>query len=236
MVYYKKIMAKTKSKFIAIEGLDGAGKSTQIKLLTDYLSAKDIQIKFVHFPRSGEGVFGEMVARFLRGEYGAVDTVHPQLVALMFAQDRKDFATTINKWLEDGYFVIVDRYVLSNIAFQCAKIKDAEEKLYLQQWISDFEYGYNGIPKPDLSIYLDVPFTFTEKALNKRKNDEDRAYLNGKEDIHENDFSLQLAVKLEYEKLVNKHLDITRITCYNSDNEMKSIDQIHKEILSSIKM
>lgn len=229
-------MIGSKSKFIAIEGLDGAGKSTQIQLLTDYLSSKGIQIKFIHFPRSGEGVFGEMIARFLRGEYGAVDSVHPQLVALMFAQDRKDFASTINKWLEDGYFVIVDRYVLSNIAFQCAKVKDEGEKLYLQKWINDFEYGYNNIPKPDLSIYLDVPFTFTENALNKRKNESDRAYLNGKEDIHENDFSLQKAVKQEYEKLVDKHPDITMITCYDHNNEMKSIEQIHQEILSSLKL
>ena len=228
-------MQATESKFIAIEGLDGAGKSTQIDLLTKYLALKGIRTKFIHFPRSSEGVFGEMISQFLRGEFGSVDKVHPKLVALLFAEDRKDFAPTINKWLNEGYFVLVDRYVLSNIAFQCAKIKDSNDKQDLQKWINDFEYGYNNIPKPHLSIYLDVPFSFTRTALDKRKNEEGRSYLMGKDDIHENDFNLQLAVKAEYEKLINDQSDITRIVCFENE-EMKSIESIHSEILKALEM
>jgi dTMP kinase len=223
-----------KSKFIAIEGLDGAGKSTQIDLLISYLKEKGIETKFVHFPRSGSGIFGEMIAKFLRGEFGAVGDVHPQLVALLFAEDRKDFANTINQWLADGFFVLVDRYVLSNIAFQCAKTKSEKDKNYLRDWIYMFEYEYNKIPKPDLSIYLDVPFSFTEKSLNTRKNAEDRAYLLGKEDIHENDFSLQKQVKKEYDEILKAEKDITKITCFTPDHTMKSIKVVHEMILEAL--
>src|SRR4051812_47029234 len=95
-----------KSKFFAVEGLDGAGKSTQIALLTEYFNARGIETRFVHFPRSQEGVFGELIAKFLRGEFGEVKQVHPQLVALLFAEDRKAFAETINEWQQNGFVVL----------------------------------------------------------------------------------------------------------------------------------
>jgi len=223
-----------KSKFFAVEGLDGAGKSTQIALLTEYFNARGIETRFVHFPRSQEGVFGELIAKFLRGEFGEVKQVHPQLVALLFAEDRKAFAETINEWQQNGFVVLVDRYVLSNIAFQCAKLTSENEKQELREWINMFEYEHNQIPKPDLSFYLDVPFAFTEKALTERRSGEERKYLNGKDDIHEKDFSLQLAVKHEYDVLVNTDNTITKITCYNGNNQMKSITDIHAEIISNI--
>ncbi len=223
-----------KSKFISIEGLDGAGKSTQIDLLIAQLKTEGIETKFVHFPRSGEGVFGELIAKFLRGEFGAVGDVHPQLVALLFAEDRREFAHTINQWLADGYFVLVDRYVLSNIAFQCAKTKSESDKSYLRDWIYMFEYEYNKIPKPDLSIFLDVPFSFTQKSLESRRESEDRSYLQGKEDIHEMDFSLQKAVKNEYETILRVEKDITRIICFNPDSKMKPIQDVHQLILNEI--
>jgi dTMP kinase len=223
-----------KSKFFAVEGLDGAGKSTQIALLTEYFNARGIETRFVHFPRSQEGVFGELIAKFLRGEFGDVKQVHPQLVALLFAEDRKAFAETINEWQQSGHVVLVDRYVLSNIAFQCAKLTSENEKQELREWINMFEYEHNQIPKPDLSFYLDVPFAFTEKALTERRSGEERKYLNGKDDIHEKDFSLQLAVKHEYDVLVNTDKTITKITCYNEDMQMKSVADIHATITSNI--
>lgn len=224
-----------KSRFIAIEGLDGAGKSTQISLLVDFLNKEGIKTKFVHFPRSGEGVFGELIAKFLRGEFGEVKNVHPQLVALLFAEDRNEFSETINKWLHDEYFVLVDRYVLSNIAFQCAKTSDDSEKEELRKWINMFEYEYNKIPKPDMSFFLDVPFSFTHKSLSEKRGGHERNYLKGKDDIHEKDFELQLAVKTEYEKLVEIENDVIRIQCYNSKNEVKPIREIHHQIVSYVK-
>jgi dTMP kinase len=222
------------NKFIAIEGLDGSGKSTQIGLLIDYLKKSGVETKFVHFPRSHEGVFGELIAKFLRGEFGDSQQVHPQLVALLFAEDRKEFASTIKKWLEEGYFVLVDRYVLSNIAFQCAKIKDPNEKVELRDWINRFEYEYNKIPQPDLSIYLDVPFSFTKRSLAQRRTGSERGYLNGKDDIHEKDTSLQLAVKEEYENLIKADKKIHRIICYTPESAMKPVADIHNEIVECI--
>lgn len=222
------------SGFIAIEGLDGAGKSTQIELLTNYLHGKGVKTAFVHFPRLNEGVFGELIARFLRGEYGEVSQVHPQLVATLFAEDRKAFAPTIQAWLAENHFVLVDRYVLSNIAFQCAKLKDAEEKKYLRDWILHFEYEYNKIPKPDFSIYLDVPFSFVTRALEERRKSKGRAYLHDKDDIHENDYALQQSVKEEYEILCVTDPHVHRIRCSDEHGSMRPAAEIHKQIVGMV--
>jgi dTMP kinase len=222
------------SKFIAIEGLDGSGKTTQINLLIKRLEESGVEIKFIHFPRVNKGIFGELIAKFLRGEFGNVKNVHPQLVALLFAEDRKEFASTIKKWLDEGYYVLVDRYVISNIAFQCAKVQDISEKTELKKWINELEYEHNKIPKPDLSIFLDVPFSFTNKSLTENRHGDERGYLNGKDDIHEKDIELQLAVKKEYDNVILFDKTIKRITCYDLNSNMKSVNEIHSLIIEEV--
>lgn len=221
-------------KFIVIEGLDGSGKSTQIELLIAHFQARGIETRFIHFPRHNEGVFGKLIARFLRGEFGEVKDVHPQLVALLFAEDRKEFAATLQGWLDAGHAVLCDRYVLSNIAFQCAKLTDPAEKAALRDWILDFEFMHNQIPRPDFSLHLSVPFAFTERALSARMAAQSRAYLAGAHDIHEKDFSLQLAVKQEYEQLVASDPSIRNIVCADAAGQMRSIAEIHALILEAV--
>ena len=220
-------------KFIVIEGLDGAGKSTQIKLLLDYFHNKGIETKFIHFPRTEKiGVYGDLIAKFLRGEFGPIEAVHPQLVALIFALDRFDFSNTIKDWLHQGFTVLADRYVLSNIAFQCAKLKTPEEKKYLADWIFNYEFEFNKIPKPDLSIYLDVPFSFTQKSLNDNRTGNSRIYLKGKTDIHEDSISFQEQVRAEYESILKKFYVLMRLDCSTSEGGMQNADQIHADIVS----
>ena len=148
-------------KFLVIEGLDGSGKSTQIRLMRNYLEERKIKYEYLHFPRTDSPVYGELIARFLRGELGDINTVNPYLIALIYAGDRNDAKELIHEWLRNGYFVLLDRYVISNIAFQCAKLHDENDRIRLKEWILNFEYNYNKLPVPDLNIFLDVPFEFT---------------------------------------------------------------------------
>jgi len=64
-------------KLIVIEGVDGSGKSTQLGLLKDHLLQKGYKCEYLHFPRTEAPYFGELIARFLRGEFGALKEVDP---------------------------------------------------------------------------------------------------------------------------------------------------------------
>ncbi|MBR0292364.1 MAG: thymidylate kinase, partial [Bacteroidales bacterium] len=105
---------------IVIEGLDGAGKSTQVKKMRDYLGRVCPRLEYIHFPRYDAPVYGGLISKFLRGDFGEIDKVHPQLVALLFAEDRHGAAPQMRRTLESGGTVLLDRYVYSNIAYQCA--------------------------------------------------------------------------------------------------------------------
>ncbi|NTV19713.1 MAG: thymidylate kinase, partial [Bacteroidales bacterium] len=86
---------------IVLEGLDGAGKSTQINLLQKYFEDRGVVVKYLHFPRFDSPVYGDLIARFLRGDLGSIDQVHPYLIALLFAGDRKDAGDMIREWLKE---------------------------------------------------------------------------------------------------------------------------------------
>ena len=183
------------TKFLVIEGLDGSGKSTQIKYLKSYLTQKNIKFKDIHFPSLNKGYYGQIIGEYLRGELGTIDEVHPKLVALIFAGDRKENSEKISSWLAEGYIVIADRYVYSNVAFQCAKCFENKEKKLLKEWILNYEFKFNNIPVPTVSIFLDVPFESVKESITKHRVGLDRKYLNGKKDIHEENIILQRACK-----------------------------------------
>jgi len=221
--------------FIVIEGLDGAGKSTQIEKLGAYLAQKGILYESLHFPRTDSPFFGDLIARFLRGELGDISSVDPYVVALLYAGDRKDAASIINSWLNHGKTVILDRYVYSNIAFQCAKLNSETEKLKLRNWIFDLEFNYFGIPKPDINIFLDVPFQFTVDKLSKQREGTDRTYLQGQQDIHEASLLFQERVREVYLKQPGLDASFVVVPCSNAKGGMDEAQNIFERVLDSLK-
>jgi len=219
---------------IVIEGLDGAGKSTQIRLLAEYLNRQGIKNSYLHFPRMDSPFFGEMIARFLRGELGDVNQVDPYVVALLYACDRMDASKMISGWLANQEVVILDRYVYSNVGFQCAKLNSADEQDRLRKWIVDLEFSYYKIPRPDLNLFLDVPFQFTVERLTENRKGNDRDYLKGKEDIHEKDLDFQERVRQIYLKQEGFDPCFKVVKCYDSNNSVLKPDDIFKLIASRV--
>ncbi len=220
--------------FIVLEGLDGAGKSTQVRLLQQMLRARGAECEYLHFPRFDAPVYGELIARFLRGELGAVQQVNPYLVALLYAGDRADAAASIRGWLAEGKWVIADRYVYSNIGYQCAKVADPAAKRALAEWILDLEYGKWNIPRPDASLFLDVPFSFTERKLAEQREGDDRSYLNGARDIHEASLELQRQVREVYLDAAAAHDDFFTVDC-SERGAMAAPEVIFSRICETIK-
>jgi len=206
--------------FLVIEGLDGSGKSTQLRLLRAYLEKEEIIYRYLHFPRTGSGIFGELIGMFLRGDLGKIDEVNPYLVSLIYAADRNDARKDMLSWLDKGRLLVADRYVMSNVAFQCAKLDNRRQRDELRDWIFHLEYDYYGIPRPDLNIFLDVPFEFTRKNLvNSRKGD-DRGYLKGGRDIHEADLEFQQKVRQVYLGQSESERSLKILACYDENKEM----------------
>ena len=220
--------------FIVLEGLDGAGKSTQIRMLRQLFADRGVESEYVHFPRFDSPVYGQLIARFLRGEFGGVQEVDPYLVALIFAGDRADAAPQIRQWLAEGKAVVLDRYGYSNVGFQCAKLPAGEERDRLADWIVNLEFGHNALPRPDLSLFLDVPFAFTERKLSEAREGDDRDYLQGGQDIHEASLQLQQDVRSVYLASAAKDPSLRVVDCSDASGAMESPEGIFAKIRAEL--
>ena len=215
---------------VVLEGLDGAGKSTQVKKLRTYLESQLGSLEYIHFPRYDAPVYGDLISRFLRGDFGSNETVPPQLVALLFAEDRHGAAPEMKEILNSGGNMLLDRYVYSNIAYQCAKLTDAEEAERLREWIFNTEYINFDLPKPDLNIFLDVPISFVESKLTSNRGGEDRDYLEGGQDIHEADIEFQKRVRAMYQRQCELDPSFIRIDCSDEYGNMLPPNAIFEKI------
>lgn len=216
--------------FIVLEGLDGAGKSTQVAKIREMLTRRGLESEFVHFPRFDAPVYGDLIGRFLRGELGSLEDVNPYLVALLYAGDRADAAAQIRAWQAAGKVVIADRYVYSNIGYQCAKIDDEAGRKRLADWIFDLEYSHYAIPQPDVSLFLDVPFAFTERRLTEARSGGDRDYLNGASDIHESSLTLQQRVREVYLESARRDERLRVVDCSDAEGAMAAPEEIFERI------
>lgn len=153
--------------FIAIEGSDGSGKTTQFKLLVERLKADGYEVETVKFPRYQEGS-SYFIRKYLRGDYGDAEALGPYTPSLFYALDRFDQSGQIKGWLQEGKIVVADRYVSSNKAHQGQKLDNAEHRAAYYQWIDQLEFDMLGSPQPDLNVVLTVPAEVATQLIKTR--------------------------------------------------------------------
>jgi dTMP kinase len=204
-------------KLIAIEGIDGSGKRTQTDMLERYLSEKGYKVKKISFPNY-EGLIGETIASYLRGDYGDIDSIPQKILSIAYAADRLKAKEDIKQYLMKNYIVICDRYTYSN-AFQAAKMKKKERMDFIE-WVEELEFKEMKIPKPDINIYLHVDSGVSFERTKKRGK---RNYQEGKDDIHENNVDLLKNTSSVYMNLCENRTDWILI------DQMKKNKQISKE-------
>jgi dTMP kinase len=210
-------------KLIVIEGTDGSGKSTQFRLLTQRVQDAGYEFQKLVFPQYAEES-SALIRMYLKGEFGTSPSdVSSYAASAFFAVDRyASYKKVWGKWYEEGGLVLSDRYTTSNAVHQASKESPENQKEFLR-WLYEFEYEKLGLPRPDLTIYLDVPTDFTEKMMRRREAD-----TNTSADIHEQDLDY-LATCRRTGKAAAEYYNWTIIDCVR-DGQMRSIEDIHEEI------
>ena len=216
-------------KIIVIEGAcDGIGKTTQYKLLNEYLKNNGYDIVNYHFPSHGE-YQGKGVDEYLAGHYGNIKDLSPYFINSLYAIDRFiSWYGNLKKEYDAGKTIVLDRYTTSSLFYQSALIEDIEERKKFIDWVEDYEYNKNGIAKPDIVIFLKAPFELVTEMIKARGNDDGTH-----NDIHERDFTFMKKV-YDNALFVADYLNWQIIEC-SSNNKMKSIEQIHQEIIEVLK-
>lgn len=198
---------------IAIEGVDGCGKTTQVRLLAERLSAEGLDAHTVSFPRYADRTYGDLIQRYLRGDLGEVDQVHPRLVALLFAEDRRVEASNLRQALCEDKIVICDRYFYSNLAYQGSRVPE-DELPDFTRWLRNLEFGRNAVPVPMCSLYLDVHQEERQERLMTRATLNSQVEIGAVvNDIHERDMSLQARVEEFFRTHAEIYDDLVRIDC-----------------------
>lgn len=222
-----------KGKLIVIDGTDGSGKATQVKKIRERLQKEGYKVESLDFPRYYDNFFGKLVGECLKGDYGDWAGIHPKIASVVYANDRAESAPQIHKWLEDGYIVILDRYVSSNQIHQGGKINNQEERREFMQWLDAMEHDVLNSPRPDAILYLDVSIEITQKLLKQKENKESKKYLEGRGDQHENNIQHLEDARQSGLALIAENNNWIRIGC-SRDGDIYSIEEIHSVIYEKV--
>ena len=218
-------------KLIAIEGTDCSGKETQTNLLIKKLREEGFQVQNFSFPNYNSPTGKIIGGPYLGKEYicdsyfdeGAVN-VDPKVASLYYAADRRYNIEKIIFLLENGYNVILDRYIYSNMAHQGGKLKDKKERLEMYDFLEKLEFDLMELPKPDITIFLHMPL---EAAKELKKNRDEAP------DGHEKDENHLKMAEEAYLELAERY-SFEIIECANG-NQAKTIEEIHNQVYKKIK-
>jgi len=221
--------AKSDGVLIAVEGIDGSGKQTQVRLLSRELEFRGHSVLTTGFPHY-DSWFGKMVGQFLNGDLGALDTVDPHFAALLYAGDRYESRLPILAALEDGKVVLADRYVASSLAHQTARVAPDKREEF-RAWLEHLEYKIYGLPKESLVLYLRVP-PHEAQSLVARKSA--RAYTDSAHDILESNIR-HLQDATEMYDVLSRRSNWKTIECYDSAKQsIRPPEEISAEILAAV--
>ena len=219
-----------KGKLIVIDGGDNVGKATQADLLMRRLVEEGIPVGKLDFPRYSQNTFGHLLQDCLKGECGDFMALNPKVAATLFAADRFESKKGLEEWLEEERVVVLDRYVSANMLHQGAKIDDPDEREEFLRWLDHIEHEIFGMPRPDLTIYLEVPPEESQKLL------EYVVEMGAKTpDIAEVDKEHQKKVAECANYLRESRDKWITVQCLGEDGQLRSREDIHEEIFGIVK-
>jgi len=214
-----------KGRFIVFEGIDGAGKTTQTKLLLTHLKRAGRKAVFIHFPQY-KTKSGGLIENYLQGHYGKIGSYQ---ASVFYAADRFDGGFRIKKWLQEGYIVVADRYFASNIGHQGGKIRNAKAREEFFHWLHSFEYTLFKIPKPAMAFLLMMSPRIAQKLKIKLAHQKGQ-----KLDIHEKDIVHLRNAERAYLHATKVFPKDFRIIESIKNKTLRSPNNIHQEIWTQV--
>lgn len=216
-------------KLITFEGTDCSGKETQTNLLVERLKNEGYKVVKFGLPYydspTGKIIAGPYLAKFGEGYFPEGAPNVPSLVAsLYYAADRAYNSNKVIRALEENDFVILDRYIHSNLAHHGSKFKSKKDRENFYHFIETLEFDMLKLSKPDFTFFLHMP---TEQAITLRKGREEKA------DQHESDIEYLKRTEKVYLDLCKRY-NFIKISCVK-DDKIKSIFEINDEIYKKLK-
>ena len=208
---------KDQGKFIVFEGIDGSGKSTQIKKISHRLDVLGYPIYSTFEPT--DGPIGSLIRQMLSGKM-ATDQ---RTIASLFAADRTDHLlnkeTGIRQKVDQGKIVLCDRYYFSSYAYH-AQYMDMEWVIHSNSLNAD-------ILRPDATLFIDVdPARCLERIKNSRANFE----------MYEK-IEIMNKVRANYFKAFDILREDETISIIDGNNTMKRVeDAIFNEVMNILKI
>jgi len=212
-----------KGKLIVFDAIDGAGKTTQVKLLTKRLRQSKKKIHLTDFPQYENSFFGGMIGQYLHGKFGTTEKTNPYLISLLYALDRFEARDNMRKYLNKGIIIISDRYSPANKIHQTTKLKTQAERQKFLRWLDQMEFDVLNIPKPDLVFFLDVTPSITRKLMITR----------GNRDMHETNYRHQQQAYKMCQYLSRIYAHWKRIQCLRNGTLLSPQD-IHERVWKEV--
>ena len=225
-------------KLIVIEGTDCSGKETQTNKLVEKLEVDGLKVARESFPMY-ETPTGKIIGACLLGKPQMCDellksnhgffpegggNVDPVAASLLYVADRRYNLPIINDMLENNDVVILDRYVVSNMAHRGGMIKGYSNRIKMYKKLDELEYNFAELPRPDKTIILYMPYEYACALKKNRTEAPDEAEQN--EEYLKNGEAAYLDLARIY------NYDI--IDCVDS-GRIKSIDDISNEVYNNVK-
>ncbi len=201
-------------KIITIEGTDGTGKQTQTELLVKRAQESGYQVFTMSFP-DYTSPWGQKIQQYKEGKFGTLSEVDPKNACWLYALDRELAKPRLERLLDSGCNIIMDRYTESNYAHQGSKLK-GEERNKMIEWIRNLETRILEIPKSDAVIFLDLPVEHSFEAVRKRNEETG----NKTEDMHEENMAY-LRETYETYKMLATQEDWITIPCINPETSQR---------------
>ncbi|MFA6158597.1 MAG: hypothetical protein WC763_03160 [Candidatus Paceibacterota bacterium] len=219
-----------KGRLIVIDGTDGSGKATQTKLLVQKMQSLGRKVATMDFPRYADNFYGKLIRECLDGKHGDFIGMDPYVASTLYANDRLESKPVIMAHLDAGGDWAFDRYVSANSIHQGGKIRDEGERRKYFSWSEYLEYVRNGLPRPDITVYLNLDVSVSMRLARERAISKGQS-----PDQSEGDAKHQHEARESAVSIIRQSSNWVLVDCNDGTGGILSVEAIHQKVWDAVR-